>query len=111
MKNLLSLILLLGLFFLINSCDKDLPTTCLDDLKKEFKSSDGGCSGANIKSYTFNGRTVYAFEIGTCIADGQTKVYDEDCVEICALGGIAGIIECEGISFDEAVFIETLWEK
>lgn len=37
---------------------------------------------------------MYVFDPGNCIADGGADVFNEDCVQICFLGGLMGNIIC-----------------
>ncbi len=66
--------------------------------------------------YEFNGRLVYvyghSFDLCPNVSDVQSFVADEDCNTICALGGIAGTVECEGINFeDNAELRRIVYEK
>lgn len=73
---------------------------CIDDRIDLFMTNSGTCKGASVIKYRFNGDIVYAFTQGQCIADGATSIVDEDCNDICLLGGIAGFTECgEGMDF------------
>lgn len=56
---------------------------------------------ARVFQYWFNDRHVYLFYLMPNTPDGAALVVDENCVEICSLGTIAGIVDCEGINFVE----------
>jgi hypothetical protein len=64
-----------------------------------------------VDEYTFKNMKVYVFrEDG--IADGMSPVYDENCNQVCELGGITGNITCMGENFvTTSVFIRTVWKK
>lgn len=64
---------------------------------------------ANIKKYKYENAFVYAFHDGN-IAEGQTRVYNNECTKICEFGGIGGsqINTCE--NWEGAELIETVWE-
>lgn len=115
------LFLTLSICFLSSCCkdpdpvvDDDIPA-CIQVLIDEFASSSlPECNAtvlANVTSYQFQGEVVYAFDRGSCIADGDITVYDGDCEQICILGTIIGITECRGEPFSNAVEIEVLWEQ
>lgn len=96
-------------FILLNFGCED---NCRDEQLQEFMTSQSGCSGATVTKYSFNGREVYAYAEGNCIADGSIVITDKDCNEICFLGGIAGLQECEGqLFFQNARLIEVLYEE
>jgi len=63
---------------------------------------------AFIKKYRYQGKIVYAFYEGN-IVEGQTRIYDENCLNICEFNGVGTQINtCE--NWDSAEFIETVWE-
>ncbi|RMG82330.1 MAG: hypothetical protein D6714_11465, partial [Bacteroidetes bacterium] len=65
-----------------------------------------------IIEYNFQGKTVYVFADGFCIADGAAFVLDTQCDTICMLNGLAGFTECEGVKFyDVAVETQVLWQN
>ena len=102
-------ILTLSIFILASCSEYD--SECLEKRAEAFKLVRIDCSGSSIKKYEFMGETLYAFADGICISDGSTSVLDEDCNEVCFLGGIAGFSECYGKDFfAEAKLKETLWE-
>jgi hypothetical protein len=84
---------------------------CLKQKITEFEKGDYACDqGATVYRYKFQGRFVYVFNPGPCGADMISPVYDEDCVEICGLGGIAGNITCNGDNFSSATDETLIWE-
>jgi hypothetical protein len=104
-----TLTLILSILLLASCSEYD--SDCLEKRADTFKSERIDCSGSSIKKYEFNGETLYAFADGNCISDGSTSILDEDCIEVCFLGGIAGFSECYGKDFfAEAKLKETLWE-
>ena len=117
-RNLIFLLLLTGLVFSTTSCNKeklpeDVPT-CIEDKIKEYKnvSPNASCDKAYIKEYTFQGRTVYKGYAGDACVDGGQTIFDENCEQICFLGGLAGIRDCDGEVFNEtATFVKLIWEE
>ncbi len=55
--------------------------------------------GATVNEYTFIGQKVYAFDQGTCIADGQTEIADSNCNTLGYLGGLMGSTKINGRIF------------
>ncbi len=98
------------LFLLIlGSCGKDNPE-CIDVILEDFKVT--ACEGGDLTKWYFNGRDVYCFFPGTCIADAQAEIYDEDCTLVCTLFGITGETTCEGLDWNSnAVFEELLYVR
>jgi hypothetical protein len=84
---------------------------CLKHKIAEFENGDYACDkGATVYRYKFQGRFVYVFNPGPCGADMISPVYDENCLEICGLGGIVGNMMCNGESFDKATDETLIWE-
>lgn len=112
-----SYLLFISIVLLMMACQKDDlgVSDCLNEKITEFKNGDYACAdvedGANVREYLFMGETVYVFDPGLCGADMFSAVIDEDCNTLGNLGGIAGLIEINGVSFSEAVFIEIVWER
>ena len=101
--------MLFGTLFV--ACEKDLepPTSsCISKKIKTFKQDT--CDDAHVDEYIFNSEKVYVFELGTCIADGQSNVYDSECELLGSLGGINGNNTIQGQSFDSANFQQTIWK-
>ena len=69
------------------------------------------CESANVKEYSFQSKTVYLFEQGTCGADMSSDVLSSDCQKIGYIGGISGNGEVNGGDFYTATFLRTVWEK
>ncbi|UOQ76403.1 hypothetical protein MUN84_17870 [Hymenobacter sp. 5516J-16] len=67
--------------------------------------------GAYVKEYLFQGKTVFVFEPGNCIADGSAEVVDEGCNRLGYLGGFIGNTRINGQDFSTAEFKRTIWEK
>jgi len=63
-----------------------------------------------VDEYIFKNKKVYAFK-DSGIADGQTPIYDENCNQVCALGGLLGTMMCDGENFNNAVFVRTVWKR
>jgi hypothetical protein len=89
---------------------KDAPK-CIDAKIEQFKQN--ACSGSgNVSSYDFQGKKVYAFDMGTCMADGTTDILDENCNKVCMLGGLTGNTKCNGVEFDkEAKNKKVVWQS
>ena len=115
------LLFLLVMFFLaLSACEKkpkpaygdDVPT-CIEEKIDEFKMSADPCnqSGPSVIEYRFQGELVYAFDMGQCISDGSSTIYDAECVEICILGTIVGITDCKDEPFDNAIEVRVLWQQ
>jgi uncharacterized protein DUF6970 len=85
---------------------------CLNQSVEEFKNSDSICDdGASVKEYYFQGKLVYVFVRGNCIADDQYKVQDAQCNYLGSLGGIAGNSVINGADFGTAVYQRTVWSN
>lgn len=107
-------LLLMGLSLLFKSCDKyDFPEempVCMQEVVIETLKYDKDRK-MYVSNGEFNGRTVYTITI-EANADAGYGVYDSDCNNICNLGGIGNLTECEGISFpDNFEEREVIWES
>ena len=108
MKNLS---FLLFIFFCFSCGDGDLPD-CINDINRDFRSDNSSCNNASITSYDFQGERVYAYADGDCLNDGGVRIVNEDCDDVCFLGGIGGFVDCNGDPFfDTAVEVEVIWVK
>ncbi|WP_139923771.1 hypothetical protein [Hymenobacter sp. DG01] len=67
--------------------------------------------GAYVKEYFFQGKTVYMFDSGNCIADGSAEVTDADCNTLGYLGGFGGNGKINGEDFRSAEYKRTIWEQ
>ena len=99
-------LLIISAVFLIANCQSpelaDPTPKCIEQLINNFSSDDTFCeTGKSVYRYNFNQEIVYVFNPGTCGADMMSDVYDENCNEICSLGGIAGNLTC----------LDENWEK
>lgn len=91
--------------------DKDIPD-CIKTEIEMFKEEDICEDGAKVIKYRFQGKDVYAFQWGNCVADAGTRIFNEDCQIICTLGTLLGITECEGVEFSgNAEEIKVVWEE
>lgn len=99
---------LIFLLVVLTSCSS-LPTC----LKKEMDtfSKNNSCATAKVDQYTFQGKTVYVFDPGTCGADMTSKVVDQNCKVLGHLGGFAGNTKINGKSFSTAVLVKTVWKR
>ncbi len=89
--------------------DETIPR-CVNDLITEFKNS-LPCNDSKVDEYLFQNSTVFVFKPGSCGADMQSPVIDQNCNTLGSLGGIAGIVKINGENFANAVFVKTVWEK
>lgn len=83
---------------------------CVKTKIKDFNNSDV-CSDANVKEYTFQEKTVFVFDPGTCGADMTAEVIDETCNTLGYLGGFSGNTKINEEDFSTALYIKTIWEK
>ncbi len=88
---------IIALIFTLPSCASD--PTCITEKLEAFELDQGTCPGASVIKYEFQNKTVYVFSQGNCIADGAGSVVDENCNDVCLLGGIAGFTDCNGVNF------------
>lgn len=112
MKNYLFAMLFGAL--VLSSCNKlDIEKgtpKCIENKIKDFDKNQACQNGASVKKYTFQGKTVYVFDPGTCGADMAAEVIDSDCNSLGFLGGISGNTEINGENFSNAIFQSTTWE-
>ena len=87
----------------------DIPE-CINDLIEQEKKE--GCADG-MDEYLFNGQLVYVFTQAEPIcSDFGSPVYDEQCTQLCFIGGIAGLTICQDVNFNQnATFKRTIWEK
>jgi hypothetical protein len=104
-------LLFIGLLVMSFNCEDDDDNVIFPECLQE--SIDVGLNQeptnprATIDQYKFNGEEVYLINLQNGLEDGMSIVVDENCEEICAIGGIAGLV-CEG--FDNAEFLRTVWK-
>jgi hypothetical protein len=105
-------VIALSLFFV--GCQKsdttdenDTVPACIIEKSKQVET----CTGSKTDEYKFQGKLVYLLDI-TCCCDYQSPVFDANCAEIGALGGIAGVTSVNGVEFfSNAVFVRNVWKK
>jgi hypothetical protein len=106
---LLSLISILGCE---NDGIKHDPPECIKNKILEYQNSGICDSGASVTRFDFQGKQAFVFSPGICGADMSSPIYDSDCNKICELGGLQGIVTCEGVNFEEHATNEvTIWEN
>ncbi|HIP32755.1 MAG TPA: hypothetical protein EYG86_08345 [Crocinitomicaceae bacterium] len=97
----------------LSSCSKDAEdpvTDCLQDKLLTFDTNVACNNGATVKEYTFQNKTVFAFDPGVCGADLTTEVLNESCGTIGYLGGITNNDTIAGDHFgNTAVFVRQIW--
>jgi hypothetical protein len=112
MKKLSILIIIVITAF--TSCDKreieEETPKCIENKIEDFIKS-LSCDDANVKAYTFQSKTVYLFDAGTCGRDMASEVIDSDCCSLGHLGGFVGNTKINGEEFSNARFIKTIWQK
>lgn len=65
-----------------------------------------------VYQYAFQGKTIYLFSPKQCGADLTSAVVDDNCSDICSLGGISGNMVCNGDTFYKTATNEKLiWEN
>ena len=98
----------------LSSCLKskiaDGTPRCIQEKIREFR-KDATCDDAHVDEYQFQGGLVYDFDDSSCMMDGGSVVYSDNCNKIGSLGGISGNSEINGESFEHAVFIREIWHK
>lgn len=83
---------------------------CIDKSIRDFNRT-SACDNAKVEEYSFQGKTVYVFDQGTCGADMTSGVFDSDCNNLGYLGGFTGNTKINGEEFSNAKFIKTTWKK
>ena len=67
----------------------------------------------SVEEYEFQGKLVYAFTPSKNIMDGTTLIKSASCVDLCSVGGFAGLknSNCNGDNFfEKAIFKRKIWE-
>ena len=90
-----SLVLLLVVAAALLSCEKSQPEknvpVAINRLVFEFRTDTVICqSGAFVEEYLFQEKYVYLFNMGYCIADGSSPIYNTDGKKIGLIGGWSG---------------------
>lgn len=110
-----AILLATGVALALSACKKEscgfgeVPECIMDRI--ENNDNELFCDDANVKAYTFQQKTVYVFDAGTCGADFSYPVLDADCNTLGFLGGFQGNTKINGEEFSNAVFVRTVWEK
>lgn len=115
----LKIIISLFTFLLAHACKKDgaaqstssasIPT-CLKSQIEVFEKQNT-CASAHVDEMTFQFKTVYVFDPGSCGADMTAEVLDNTCKSLGSLGGITGNTKIEGGEFSQAKFVKTIWSR
>lgn len=113
---LLAILFLAITFFACSGDNDDMPSTeistCMNTEISTFQTEWENCSGSSIKQFTFQEEMVFGFQIGSCLSDAQMIIKDNDCVELCALGGLLGEVNCNDVDFfATAVQDSVIWEN
>jgi len=85
--------------------------SCIKHLISGFNKENFCNKGVKVERYTFQSKTVYGFNPGTCGADMTSEVIDSECQNMGFLGGIAGNTEINGEDFSLAIFESVVWKK
>jgi hypothetical protein len=114
-KSFTLLTFFVGLALVLASCDKldieEGTPKCVENRIEDFKKSGMCCNDGSVNQYTFQGKTVYTFDPGTCGADMQSEVIDENCKTLGYLGGLLGNNYINGEHFSNATFVKRIWGK
>jgi len=110
MKKLFALMLLAAITVSCSDIEKDVPGCIKSEIRK-FRSDLACDEGATVEEYLFQGKTVYVFNSGSCLCDGASAVWSEDCEMIGSLGGFSGNTIINGESFSNAVYQRTVWKQ
>jgi len=99
MKKLILFLSLSGFLAAFSGCeDNDPPTIPLSDCMKQkvanYKSSPRCGDNDRVIRYSSQIGYVYFFSYEDCCCDYSSPILDENCEEICFLGGIAGLKDC-----------------
>jgi hypothetical protein len=113
MKIVISLLIVITLFF--TSCEKKeiVAPDCIKNLIKSYSGTPFRCeTGAKVDQYQFQSQTVYVFDPGNCGADMQAPVYTLNCNLLGNLGGFIGNLLINNVPFDKnAIFQKTIWKN
>ena|SRR5690349_18129301 len=91
-----------------NDVEDGTPDCIIGKIREHKKQ---GCDDQKVEQYQFQGKYVFVFGPGTCGADMQSDVYDENCNLLGSLGGITGNMSINGADFSSAVFVSLVWEQ
>lgn len=83
---------------------------CIQEKIREFRKN-ALCDDAHVDEYQFQNSVVYVFTDSSCMMDGGSVVYSDDCENIGFLGGISGNTEIHGESFEHAIYSREIWHK
>lgn len=64
-----------------------------------------------MKEYDFKEEKFFVFDPGTCRADMNSQVFNEECVSLGYLGWITGNYKILGEDFSNAELNKTCWKK
>ena len=107
-------ILLMSAVLAFTGCNKvDVEKGTPKCVKKEIKdfNKSSQCDDATVEEYSYQGKTVFVFNHGSCGRDFSSRVIDSDCNYLGSLGGFVGNTEINGENFSSATFIKTTWKK
>ncbi len=98
-----------------SSCNKDIASNTPGCIRRAINMHGKDWETGSVDEYFFQNRLVYAFAPdGEIIADGSTEIKDENCNQLCRVGGFGGpqINQCNGENFFQtAVFKRNIWKK
>ncbi len=113
MRNVITGLLLIAVS--ISGCRKsdfanNIPNCIKNNIEANKSNPSWNCK--EVDEYNYQGQLVYIFEAEEIYPDAATGVLRSDCTTLCGLGGIAGIMICNGDKFyNKAIFIRTVWHK
>jgi hypothetical protein len=89
-------LILIALFTTLSCRHKQedsLISSCMETKIANFKAEEHNCGNASIYQYNSDIGAIYLFSIGNC-PDAGASAFDNQCNDVCFLGGIAGIKDC-----------------
>ena len=108
-KGLGILVVMLVVLISCNKEEENAIPTCVQDELLSFEENIACSTGASLKEYTFQSKTVYVFDPGLCGADLTSEVITDECITLGYLGGIIGNTDINGEDFANAVFQRNVW--
>lgn len=99
MKNLVSKTMLLALLYTFTACGENDPpavllSDCMEQKVAEYKSLPRCGDNDRVVRYNSQIGYVYYFSYEDCCCDFSSPILDENCDEVCFLGGFAGLKDC-----------------
>ena len=98
---------------LLAGCKKYNSTSdCIESKVAVFSKSEALCSDATVKEYSLEGKLVYIFDTGSCLAYKGADVYGTNCNYLGTVGGFASNGKIDGVDFSSnARYRATIWSN